>query len=413
MTMRIDRPVALLVAIACASSLLTAEESAPVLVKDLEVAPRANLTFDDGTLSLHPKAMLGAGFNSNIFAEADGAENDDMYVRGLAGLLADWRLDPHRSLKLNGELEALNYLDSDNDQGNLVGGLLTGDFRYYQTGTDVRVHGGYARFDDPLIQSGEQILRQNIDGAVQVTLQGTTVRTVLDVGAVATDYLDDGIDFTEDSRDSTAYRAFGRVGWTSARDTFYYALLGVDFNDYWDNIQYNDSTGVTAGVGAQVRLGERSVMTAEGGVTYRMYDDNFGGVAANDDEEVYAPYVSVAARWPWESGSHAGLKLFSRVDESLTSNAAWIYGLQVEGRYRLLAHSALIGSMAGYHSEDSGQGAGTPTEERDTLEAVLGVEHEITKGLVGRLKGSYTDSSAELSNDYSRYIIAVDFAVAY
>ncbi|MBA3700829.1 MAG: outer membrane beta-barrel protein [Planctomycetes bacterium] len=411
--MRVDRPVALLIAIACASSAAAADSVDPVLVKDLEVAPRANLTLDDDTLRVHPKAMLGVGFNSNIFAEVDGQENDDIYVRGLVGLVADWRLNPHQKLTINGELEVLNYLDSDNEEGNLVGGLLTGDLRLYQTGADVRLHGGYARFDDPLIQSGERILRQNIDGSATVLLQGTTVRTVLEVGASATDYLDDGIDFSEESRDNTNYRAVGRVGWTSARDTFYYALLGVDFNDYWENIQYNDSLGLTAGVGAQVRLGVRSVLTAEGGVTYRMYDDNYAGVAAYDDEDVYAPYVSVAARWPWESGSQVGLKLFSRIDESLTSNAAWIYGLQLDGRYRLLAHSALIGAVAGYHSEDSGQGSGIPAEERDTIEAMLGVEHEITKGFVGRLKGTYTDSTAELSNDFTRYIVALDLAVAY
>jgi Putative beta-barrel porin 2 len=408
--MRFDRPVALLVAIACASS-LSAEDQ--VQVKDLVVAPRANLTTDDGTLRLHPKAMLGTGFNSNIFDEIDGDENDDLYVRGLAGLLADWRLGPHQQLSLNGELEALNYLDDDNDEGNLVGGLLMGDFRYSQTGTDVRVHGGFARFDDPLIQTGEQILRQNIDVSLQVALQGATYRTVIDAGVVGTDYLEDGIDFTEDSRDNTIYRATGRFGWTSARETFYYALLGADFSDYWDNIQYNDSTGITAGVGAQVRLGERSVLTAEGGMSFRMYDDNYGGVTAYDDKKVYAPYLSVAAQWPWESGSHVGLRLFSRLDESVTANAAWIYGAQLDGRYRLLAHSGLVGSLAGYHSEDSGQIAGLQAEERDTLEAMLGVEHEITKGLVGRLKGTYTDSTAEFSNDFSRYIVALDFAVVF
>lgn len=411
--MRMDRPVALLVAIACASSAIAAEDASPVYVKGIEVVPRANLTADDGTLRLHPKAMLGTGYNSNIFAESDGSEKDDIYVRGLAGLLVDWRLGPHQKLNLDAELEALSYLDSDYEDGNLVGGLLAGDFRWHQTGNDVRVHAGYARYDDPLVQTGEQILRQTIDGFVNVALQGAVGRAVIEAGAVALDYLEDGLNFSEESRDVTTYRASARVGWTSARETFYYALLAADFNDYWKNIQYNDSTGLTAGVGAQVRLGERSVLTAEGGVTYRMYDDNYGGNTAYDDEEILAPYISVAARWPWESGSHAGLKLFSRVDESVTSNASWVYGMQVDGRYRLLAHSGLIGSVAGYHSEDSGQLASAQAEERDTLEVMVGVEHEIAKGFVGRLKGTYTDSSAEVSNDFSRYIAALDFAVVY
>ena len=411
--MRMDRPVALLVALACASSAIIAEDASPVNVKGFEVVPRANLSADDGTLLLHPKAMLGTGYDSNIFAGSDGSEEDDIYVRGLAGLLLDWRLSPHQKLNLDAEIEALSYLDSDYEDGNLVGGLLAGDFRWHQTGNDVRVHAGYARYDDPLVQTGEQILRQNIDGFVNVALQGAVGRSVIEAGAIALDYLEDGNNFLEENRDMTTYRANARVGWTSARETFYYALLAADFNDYWQNNQYNDSTGITAGVGAQVRLGERSVLSAEGGVTYRMYDDTFGGITGYDDEEILAPYINVAARWPWESGSHAGLKLFSRVDESVTSNAAWVYGMQVDGRYRLLAHSGLIGSLAGYHSEDSGQLASAQAEERDTLEVMVGVEHEIAKGFVGRLKGTYTDSSAEVSNDFSRYIVALDFAVVY
>lgn len=411
--MRIDRPVALLVAIACSASIATAEDAEPVMVKDISVTPRANLVFADDTLSLHPKALLGLGYNSNIFSEADGDENDDVYVHGLVGLQGDWRLGPHENLGFNGELEVLSYADSDNDDGNLVGGLLTADYGWHDSGNDVLVHGGYARFDDPLIQSGEQILRQTIDGNVMVALQGASLRAVIDGGATAMDYLEDGIDFTEDSRDNTVYRLSGRVGLTTARETFYYALLSYDFSDYWDNIQYNDSSGITAGLGAQVRLGERSRLSAEGGVTYRMYQDDFGGQSAYDDETVIAPYLNIAAVWPWESGSQARVQAFSRMDESITSNAAWVYGLVVDGRYRLLARSGLFGSLAGYHSEDSGQLSGVSTEERDTVEASVGVDYEVTKGVIGRLKGTYTDSEAEVSTDFSRYIVALDFAVAF
>ena len=410
--MRLNHPVALLVAIAFTTTAVMAEDTAPLVrVKDLEVEPRANLTADDGTLTVHPKAMVGIGYNSNIFAEASN-ENSDTYIQGLIGLQADWRLNEHNNVALNGELEGLRYADSDNSEGNLVGGLLTGDYRWHEASNDARLHVGYARFDDPLIESGEQILRQNIDGSAMVTWQGATMRTVVDVGISATDYLEDAIGFTSKSRDNTDYHASGRFGVTTARDTFYYALIGLDYVNYWENTQFNDSKGVTVGLGAQVRLGERSTLSAEGGVTYRSYDDNFGGLAANDDEKVYAPYLSVTAIWPWESGSQVDLNLFSRIDDSISANAAWVYGARLDGRYRLLARSGLFGSLAGYHSEDSGQGSGI-TESRDTIEATVGVDHEITKGLVGRLKGTYTDSTADISNDFTRYILAFDLAVAF
>jgi len=410
--MRLNHPVAMLVAIAWSTSAAMAEDTTPVRVKDLDVQPRANLTADDGTLTLHPKAMVGVGYNSNIFAESTNEKND-IYAQGLVGLQADWRLNAHNNVALNGELEGLRYSDSDYSAGNMVGGLLTGDYRWHEANNDVRLHVGYARFDDPLIQTGEQILRQNIDGLAVVTLQGATTKTVVDAGAVATDYLEDGSGFTSKSRDNTIYHATGRLGMTTARDTYYYALLSIDHIDYWENTQYNDSNGYTLGLGAQVRLGERSTLSAEGGVTYRVYQNDFGGITSYDDKKVYAPYVSVTARWPWESGSQVGLNIFSRIDESLTANAAWVYGAQLDGRYRLLAHSGLFGSLGGYKSEDSGQGPGIAVEQRTTVEVTAGVDHEITKGLVGRLKVSYTDSNAEISNDFTRYIVAFDLAVAF
>lgn len=410
--MRMNHPVAMLVAMACTTTGLIAEDTTPVRVKDLNVQPRANLTADDGTLTLHPKAMVGVGYNSNIFAEATD-EKSDLYVQGLIGLQADWRLNAHNSVAFNGEFEGLSYADSDYSAGNMVGGLLNGDYRWHEANNDARVHVGYARFNDPLIETGEQILRENIDGSAIVTLQGATMRTVIDAGVVALNYLEGGSGFTADSRDNTVYHAIGRLGMTSARDTFYYALIGIDYIDYWKNTQYNDSNGLTVGLGAQVRLGERSVLSAEGGVTYRAYDDNFGGIVSYDDETVYAPYVSVTARWPWESGSQVGLNLFSRIDESLTANAAWVYGAQLDGRYRLLARSGLFGSLGGYHSEDSGQGPGITVEKRNTIEASVGVDHEIAKGLVGRLRLTYTDSDAEISNDFARYIVAFDLATAF
>ena len=44
--MRLDRPVALLVVIACTSSVIAAENVNPVFIKGFEVAPRANLSAD-------------------------------------------------------------------------------------------------------------------------------------------------------------------------------------------------------------------------------------------------------------------------------------------------------------------------------------------------------------------------------
>jgi len=409
--MLLNRPVSLLLALTCISTVVGAEQE-PVMVKDISVRPMANLNADNGTLVIHPKMLLGVGYNNNIFA-TNTNEKDDAYGRGLAGLLADWRLNPHNSLALNAEVEGLHYSKSENKQANMVGGLVDGDYKWREAKNEGALHGGYARFDDPLVETGQQILRENIVGSGLLIMQGAEMRTVANANITAINYLEAGNGFTADSRDNTVYSASGRVGATTARDTFYYGLVGIDRVEYWEQTQFNNSWGMTAGLGSQVRLGERSSLTAEGGVTYRVYDDNFNKTASNDDKTVIAPYVNIAAKWPWESGSHAGLNIFSRLDESLTANAAWVYGAGLDGRYRLLARSALFASLSYYHSEDSGQGQGVVVENRDTVETAGGVEHEMCKGVVGRLKAVYTDSDSELSNTFTRLVLAADLAIAF
>ena len=409
--MSLNRPVTLLIALTCVGTGMGVEQE-PISVKDISVRPMGNFNAVDGTVVLHPKVLLGVGYNDNIFA-TDTNEKDDVYGRGLAGLTADWRLNPHSSLAFNGEFEGLHYSESENEKGNMVGGLADLDYKWREAKNEGILHGGYARYDDPLVETGEQILRENIVGSGALTMQGAEMRTVANASITAIDYLEDGNGFTSDSRDNTVYSAFGRVGITTARDTFYYGLVGIDRVDYWETTQFNNSWGVTAGVGSQVRLGERSSLTAEGGVTYRVYDDNFNKNVSYDDETVLAPYINITAKWPWESGSHVGLNVFSRLDESLTANAAWASGGGIDGRYRLLARSALFASVSYYHSEDSGMGQGATVENRDSVDIAGGVEHEMCKGVVGRLKAVYTDSDSETSNSFTRLVVAADLAIAF
>ncbi len=409
--MRLSRPVALIVALTCVGGAVGAEQE-PVTVKDISVHPRANLKSSDDTFTLHPKVMVGVGYNDNIFATQTN-EKDDFYGRGLVGLMGDWRLNPHNSIAFNGEFEGLHYSKSENKKGNMVGGVADVDFKWKEANNEGLLHGGYARFDDPLVETGQQILRENIVGAGSLTMQGSAIRSVTMASITGTNYLEAGLGFTELSRDNTVYDLTERVGVTTARDTFYYALVGINRSDYWQNTQFNDSVGITAGLGTQFRLGDRATMTAEGGVTYRMYENNFNNNVAYDDEKYLAPYADIKVRWPWESGSHVGINLFSRVDESLTANAAWVYGAALDGRLRLLARSGLFAGAAFYHSEDSGQGIGIATQERDTFEVSGGFDHELCRGCVGRLKATYTDSDTDVSNSFTRLIVAADIAIAY
>jgi hypothetical protein len=414
--MRLHQPVALLTALAVALPAAHAAEGAaepqPVQVKDFSVRPMANLAYADNKLVVHPKVLVGIGYDSNVYAETTD-ENSGMFVHGLAGVVLDYRLNPHQSLAFDGEFETVTYLKNENDDADLVGGRAAADYRWEEARNNADLHLGYARFNDPLIQTGEQVLRQTVDGHIGGEFTSSVVRSVVQVGIVSTDYLEDATYFTESSRDNNQFDATLRIGYSEARDTFYYALLGYQRVAYDEDTQFNSSNGVTGGLGLQVRLGERSRLTAEAGATYRVYDNNYAGNTAWDDEKVLAPYLNVAAVWPWEEGSHVGVRLFSRLDESITANAAWVYGGILDGRLRMAQHTGLFASVGVYQTKDSGSGSGIQVEERTTTEGQAGIEHELRRGVVVRAKGTYTDSDSKTANDFTRTILALEAAAAF
>ncbi len=412
--MRLSQPVAVLTALAFAIPASFAAEGAaePVPVKDFSVRPMGNLAYDDKRLVLHPKVLVGVGYDSNVYTEATN-ENSGSFVHGLVGVLLDYRLNQHQSIALNGEFETKNYLKKENDKADLVGGSGAFDYRWQEERNNAGLHLGYDRFNDPLIQTGEQVLRQSIDGNISGTFSTSVVRSVIKVGVVRTDYLEDAGFFTKDSRDNNAIDATLRIGYSEARDTFYYALVGYQRIQYDENTQFNSSNSATGGLGLQVRLGDRSTLTAEGGLTYRVYDNNFSANTAYDDKKVLAPYVNVAIKWPWEEGSHVGMNLFSRLDESVTANAAWVYGGILDGRLRMAQHTGLFASVGVYQSKDSGSGSGIQIEERNTVEGQAGIEHELRRGVVVRVKGVYTDSSSKTANDFSRQVLTLEAAAAF
>ena len=88
--MRLYQPVALLTALAVTIPAGFAAEGAaepqPVPVKDFNVRPMANFAYADNRLVLHPKALVGVGYDSNVYAETTN-EHSGTFVRGLVGVL--------------------------------------------------------------------------------------------------------------------------------------------------------------------------------------------------------------------------------------------------------------------------------------------------------------------------------------
>jgi hypothetical protein len=413
--MRLSRPVSLLTMLACSVPAFAAQvdsELATVQVKDFGVRPMANLTLDDGTWTIHPKALAGVGYNTNIYAE----ENDPhkgAYYRALAGVVTAYRLNEANKLSFDGELETDRYFDSKNSGGNLGGGRAALDYLWRQQNDDVALHAGFSRYNDPLVETGEQILNQVYNLGAFGTFNGARGRLVTGATFTRTDYLEDAAGFSKSSRDNDDIQVSARVGCIRGREAFYYVLARYERIQYDENTQFNNGSGYTVGLGDQTPVGERSTLLLEGGATYRTYDHEFAGSSTYDDKSVVAPYLNALLTWPWEEGSRLAVGAFSRLDASLTANAAWVYGASVDARYRLLANAALFGGVSLYHSKDDGHAAGFETEERTTEELEAGVEYELRRGVAARLKGDYTHSNSKTENSFNRFIAAFDIAVVF
>jgi hypothetical protein len=432
--MRWTRPVSLLTAIACCVPLgaedlvsdspakTNATDAAPVQIKDFSVKPMANLSYFGDTLTIDPKVLVGIGYDSNIFSTPNNPDSDGFYV-GLVGATIRDRINDHNRLAIDGEFETDRYFDSNkNDQGDLTGGHLRGDYFWTDKQSDeIHAQGGYSKYRDPFVDTGETILSQTIDGSIYGTWNGVKARVVVGGGAVRTDYLEDGLTFKATNLNNDDYKGDIRIGLVQARESFYYVLAAFDDKQYdhkFDVVAnpggYNDSTGYTVALGIQTLLGTRTSAEVEAGIIARNYAKDFQNNPSYNDQNVYKPYGNVLLKWKWEEGSFIGARAFSTIDDSITANSSWIYGADLDGRYRLAARAAVFANVTGYHSVDDGHPVGIDAASRTTEVGELGVEYILRRGLITRVKGDYTHSSANDNVEaFNRFVGIWEIAAAF
>ena len=392
------------------------QDAQPVQVKDFYVKPMANLNFRNGTITLDPKVLVGIGYDSNIFSVPSGvSKNSDGFYVGMVGLTLRDRLNDHNRLVIDGEFETDRYFDSSkNNQGDLTGGHARADYYWTNKQADeIHAEGEYQKFRDPLVETGETILRQTADASLYGTWNGPKSRVVVGGSFLRTDYLEDSAFFVASARSNDYYEGDIRVGYVPARESFYYVMASVLATKYDHNTQFNNSGGFIAALGAQKLLATRTSLLIEAGVEHKTYTNDFNASPQYNDKSVSAPYGNLFLNWKYEEGSNVGIRGFSELNDSLTANSAWIYGGDIETRRRLTARAALFGSATAYHSKDDGHAVGVAVEARTTEVGELGVEYVLRRGVVTRVKGDYTNSTSATENTFSRFVGIWEIAVAF
>lgn len=385
-------------------------DEALITVSDFSVKPAGNLRFLGDRLTLHPMALVGTGYNSNVYGTQDNAA-DDVYFRYVAGAQARSDFAQTQSLTVGGEFERKKYLDEGAADLNAGRGNLVYDHQGPLWRHLAKLY--YLRVDDPVIAVGEQIEHDDYAARFEANRAGLNAHLDFGLNFDRTDYREDSREFDRDQRDGTTYEGNVVFGLEAAEGAERHVRLAPIRVVYDEADPYQDSYGFFAGAGGIQRSAGRSSLSGELGVAYRHYEDDFAGDGAYGDQNVILPVGSARAAWSWEDGSDIHLGAHSRLEDSVRSNAAWNYGVNAGVAYRLLINALISGDVGWLELRDSGTANGADVEVRDYEYLNLGVIYSLREGLSARLAGKFVESQSQTSNDYERLLLTFDIAAVF
>ncbi len=366
-----------------------------VSVGGFSIVPMGNLVHAHDCGELHPKAMLGAGWNSNVHGtESDPV--DDYYLRSLAGLEYLFRPAQDHLLVANVEIDRRDQLKE--DDRDLTGGIAS--LRWLREGprlsTDLRA--GYGINDDPLLETGEPVTNDEAIVAGSASWLGAVSRTTVSFNAKRVDYTEDSRFFDKDQRDYQRYGPVFEFARLRAVDSDLFVRVRVDRIDYDVQERYADSLGVNASAGFRNRFGTRSSIEMSAGVDHRRYEAAVGKEA----RAITRPAADATLTWSWKAGSELSASAFSGIQDAVAGSGSWMYGGSVEVRYRLLLNT-LVRAQVGYtRILGDDRIPGGVDQDRQVRYGEIGSAYFFGDGLAIRALVAYAESDSDIGQDYDR-----------
>ncbi len=156
-----------LVALACAplaaedtdvnsgnSEAAATEKTETVLVGGFAIEPFGHLASPNDALVIHPKALIGLGYDTNIFATQTDTKHS-AFLDGIAGVDLRWMATQQDKLVLSGEYEGEDYFSQKGR--NLSGGKAVVSYRHTADVWDAGGMASASRTNYPLIVTGQVI----------------------------------------------------------------------------------------------------------------------------------------------------------------------------------------------------------------------------------------------------------------
>lgn len=394
-----------------ASSPATIAAEKQVIVQGIAVTPAGNLGSADGRHTLRLKGLVGAGYDSNIYATEEDVI-DDYYGRVMAGFESVHRYNDRFSLGTDVLLDGKAY--QDNSDRNLLGGQARVKGVYKGEAVSGNLAVDYLLMDDPLIQTGEKIKRSSYGANTVWMREMATGGIVVNADAHRMEYLEDQGGFVAEDNNYNSYIAGIRYIHQQNDRSALWGRVGFGADLYDNDNRFQDVTSVSAAVGADFALGDRSTAFFEAGVDSRTYSDEFA--PSYDDDSVLAPLLSIGLVYPMSTqGDVLKLRAYTDARNSFSANAMQVVGGELDVRHPMSEQLTAVINLSQLWLNDYGAAPGEDENHRSTFIPSLAVEYALSDGVVLRGTGRWTISEAsnETEQDYDRTEVFVETAFAF
>ncbi len=379
-----------------------------VAVKGFSLVPMA---YHEGLIQLHPKLMIGAGYDSNVFAASSGASSDE-YLNTVAGVQGQVEFSETSRAYTDTEVEARDFR-KEHTRAALVGRAYAQFEQDIANGSQIQATGSYVRSDDPLIESGYEVDHGEVVGGAQYSYEGIASRVTVRADYENARFYTGDAFFTPHSRDYDIYRGTVLYGFRKGEYSEFIIRLSVDTIRYLNHDAFQGGDGVSAIAGWRGAAAPKVAATLGVGIEARRFTNDFAGDPAYMDKRVARPVGLASLKWDLEEGSFLALRSFSELVPSEISNAMWYYGISTDLRYRLMINAAAIGSIQLSHSRESGAATGMQVEQRDDRSVSGGLEYFLREGVGTRVVVEYDNSRSHDYNSFTRWTARLEMAVAY
>jgi len=400
----------LLFAMVLAVPATSAEAMEPVPIGGIAVPPAGNLRDAEGRFEIHPKALLGVGWNSLAVVPPAPNSGSDTYARGLVGILVRYHPSPGLDANLDAEMERLDYRQ--HAELDTTAGMLSGGFERIAPDLTWSGDAVWRRSQETLLTTGEQIAQNHARVRTRIAHDSAVWWEDASLAVSRLDYLQATNTFDAQQGDHITGDLGLRIGIAEGDDRCFLAARSQVVRYPVDD-RFNDCTALTATAGCVLMASARSNLHFEAGMEARLYADDYLHNAANGDRQVLAPWWDLVGTWSWREGDRLGTRLYSDLDNSLTSNATWSMGGELSSHIEMSNRLALEAVVGLAEARDGGITQDRAALQRRIFQGSLSGQYALAEGLATRLRATAIRVQEESGGGYDRLLFSIDLAYVY